>query len=339
MFGRQNAMTLMRDRVTRRAALSAIAGLATAAVGSKPVRAQAFPSRTVTIVVPYPAGGPVDTLARLLAEEAAGDLGQAVTVENRAGGAGITGSASVARAEPDGHTLILGTNQTHATNQSLFKNCPYDATKDFAPVAGIVEIPHVLVARKSLPANNVAELVAMAKRAPDSLNYGSTGNGSASHLAAELFKTKAGVDIRHIPFRGAAPMTTELLAERIDVSFATLPSVIKQIEAGNLKALAIASAKRAATLPNVPTLKEEGVSGVEADAWFALFAPAGTPAPAIDRLYRAIVTAVGKEKLRQALAAQGMALALRTPSELSAALPKEIAKWAGVIKTARVTVE
>ncbi|NWG23813.1 MAG: tripartite tricarboxylate transporter substrate binding protein [Pseudorhodoplanes sp.] len=323
--------------LTRRAALGAIAALAAAA--SRPVRAQAFPSRTVTIVVPYPAGGPVDALARLLAEEAAGDLGQPVTVENRAGAAGMTGTGSVARADPDGHTLVLGTNQTHATNQSLFKTCPYDATRDFAPVAGIVEIPHVLVARKSLPAGNVAELVALAKRAPDSLNYGSTGNGSASHLAAELFKTRTGADIRHIPFKGAAPMTTELLAERIDISFATLPSVIRQIEAGNLKALGIASAKRAATLPNVPTMNEQGVAGVEADAWFALFAPAGTPAPAIDRLYRAIVTAVGKEKLRQALAAQGMTIAVRAPSELSAALPGEVAKWADVIKSARVTVE
>lgn len=324
--------------LTRRAALSALTGL-TATAAFRPGFAQGFPSRAVTIVVPYPAGGPVDAVARLFAEEAAGDLGQPVAVDNRGGASGMTGTAAVARAEPDGHTLILGTNQTHATNQSLFKTCPYDAVKDFAPVAGIADIPHVLVARKSLQVKHVRELVAGAKQMPDAMNYGSTGNGSASHLAAELFKTKTGTDIRHIPFRGAAPMVTELLAERLDISFATLPSVVQHIEAGNLKALAVASGKRAPRLPDIPTLQEAGIAGVEADAWFALFAPANTPAPAIERLYRAAAAAFAKDRPRQALAAQGMTLALRTPQEMSVLLPAEVTKWAEVIRAARVTVE
>jgi tripartite-type tricarboxylate transporter receptor subunit TctC len=324
--------------ISRRTALSTLAGL-TVAAASRPARAQTFPTRGIAIVVPYPAGGPVDAIARLLAEEAAGDLGQTVTVDNRGGASGMTGTNAVARAEPDGHTLVLGTNQTHATNQSLFKTCPYDAVKDFAPVAGIADIPHVLVARKSLQVKDVRDLVAGAKQMPDAMNYGSTGNGSASHLAAELFKTRTGVDIRHIPFRGAAPMVTELLAERIDISFATLPSVVQHIEAGNLKALAVASAKRAPRLPDVPTLKEAGIEGVEADAWFALFAPAQTPAPAIERLYRATASAFAKDRPRQAVATQGMSLALRTPQELSAMLPAEVKKWAEVIRSARVTVE
>ncbi|MBZ0149220.1 MAG: tripartite tricarboxylate transporter substrate binding protein [Pseudorhodoplanes sp.] len=328
--------------LTRRTALGGLLGLgAGLGAGLTPGRsvAQTFPTRAVTIVVPYPAGGPVDTVARLYAEEAAADLGRPVTVDNRGGGSGTIGTVAVARAEPDGHMLVLGTNQTHATNQSLLKNCPYDGVKDFAPVAGITVIPHMLVARKSLQVKSVAELVEGAKKMPDAMNYGSTGIGSASHLTAELFKTKAGVDIRHIPFRGAAPMTTELVAERLDIAFATLPSVINLIEAGELKALAIASEKRSPRLPNVPTMKEAGLSGVEADAWFALFAPAKTPQPVIDRLYRSVTAAFGKDKTKAAIAKQGMTLALTQPAVFAAALPAEVKKWAEVIKAAKVSVE
>ena len=289
--------------------------------------------------MPYPAGGPVDVVARLIAQSAAGDLKHSIVVDNRAGGAGVIGSAAVARAEPDGHTLVLGTNQTHATNQSLLKNCPYDAVKDFAPVAGIADIPHVLVARRSLPVASVAELVARAKAMPDAMLYGSTGNGSASHLAAELFNSTAGIGLRHVPFRGAAPMTTELIAGRIDVSFATLPSVIGQIDAGELKPLALASAARAARLPHVPTLSEAGFEGVEADAWFALFAPARTPAAVVERLYRAVAAGLSTDAARAVFAAQGMRLSLRSSTEVAGWLPGEVQKWATAIRTAGVMID
>jgi tripartite-type tricarboxylate transporter receptor subunit TctC len=317
--------------LSRRAAFSAIAGL----IAAPSARAQSFPSRNISIVVPYPAGGPVDAVARLIAQSTA--FGQPITVDNRGGASGMIGTAAVARAEPDGHTLVLGTNQTHATNQSLLKNCPYDAVKDFAPVAGIADIPHALVVRRGLEADNVAALVELAKK--DSLNYGSTGNGSASHLAAELFKLKAGVELLHVPFRGAAPMTTELLAGRIDTTFVTLPSVISYLDAGVLRALAVASAKRAPRLPNLPTLAEAGIDGVEADAWFALFAPANTPDAILDRIYRAVSAVLTSETAAKAIAAQGMTLALRTPGEVAAWLPGEVAKWAAVIKAAGVTVD
>jgi tripartite-type tricarboxylate transporter receptor subunit TctC len=260
-------------------------------------------------------------------------------IDNRGGGAGVIGSVAVAHAEPDGHTLILGTNQTHATNQSLLKNCPYDAVRDFSPVAGIADIPHVLVVRRGLEAANVGALVRLAKKTPGALNYASNGVGSASHLAAELFKTKAGVDLQHIPFRGSAPMTTELLAGRVDLSFATLPTVITYIEEGTVRALAVASARRAARLPNLPTLAEAGMPGVEADAWFALFAPARTPATIVEKLYRAVGAALMSEAAKAAVAAQGMTLALRSPSDLAAWLPNEVKKWAAAIKTAGVVVE
>jgi len=208
--------------LTRRAALTALAGLA----ATRRARAQSFPSRPITIVAPYPAGGPVDVTARLIAQSVGSTLGQPMTVDNRGGGAGVIGSVAVQHAEPDGHTLILGTNQTHATNQSLLKNCPYDAVKDFSAVAGIADIPHVLVVRPGLAASDVGALISLAKKSPGGLNYASTGVGSASHLAAELFKTRAGVELQHIPFRGSAPMMTELLAGRIDVTFATLPRAL-----------------------------------------------------------------------------------------------------------------
>jgi tripartite-type tricarboxylate transporter receptor subunit TctC len=321
--------------ITRRAALTALAGLA----AIRGAHAQAFPSRPVTIIVPYPSGGPVDITARLIAQSVGDRLGQPFAVDNRGGGAGVIGSVAVQHAEPDGHTLILGTNQTHATNQSLLKNCPYDAVKDFVPVAGIPEIPHLLVVRRGLEVASAAELVALAKRSPGALNYASTGVGSASHLAAELFKTRTGIELQHIPFRGAAPMTTELLAGRIDVTFATLPGVVSTIDAGVIRALAVASGKRAARLPNVPTLAEAGISGVEADAWFALFAPARTPAATVERLHGAVVAGLEGQAAKDAIARQGMTLWLRSPAEIAAWLPGEVAKWAGVIKAAGVIAE
>jgi len=319
--------------LTRRTVLGAMIGL----VAVRAAHAQSFPSRPITIVVPYPAGGPVDVTARLIAQSVT--LGQPITVDNRGGGAGVIGSVAVQHAEADGHTLILGTNQTHATYQSLLKNCPYDAVKDFSAVAGIADIPHVLVVRRGLDAENVGALISLARKSPGALNYASTGVGSASHLAAELFKTRAGVNLQHIPFRGSAPMTTELLAGRVDLTFATLPSVVSYIDAGVLRALAVASPRRTPRLPDLPTLAEAGVPGVEADAWFALFAPARTPTPVSEKLYRAVSAALTTAAASQAVAKQGMALALRTPTELAAWLPGEVAKWASVVKAAGLVVE
>lgn len=324
--------------LTRRATLAGFLGT-TAALTAQKGSAQTFPSRPVTIIVPYPAGGPTDVLARLIAQHGAADLGQSILVDNRAGGSGVIGSVAAMRAEPDGHTLVLSTNQTHATNQSLLKNHPFDAVKDFATVAGLAEVPHILVARKELPAATVADVIKLAKEKPGNLTCGSTGNGSASHLAAELFMTRTRTQMLHVPFRGSAPLSTELIAGRIDVSFATLPTVASLIDAGDIKALGVASAKRTARLPSVPTLKETGVDGVEADAWFALFAPAAAPLPIRERLYQIASRALSTDAAKGVLAAQGMTLALKSPTELAAMLPAEIAKWAAVIKAANITPE
>jgi tripartite-type tricarboxylate transporter receptor subunit TctC len=321
--------------LTRRAALATM--LATTVL--RPAHAQTFPSRTITIIVPYPAGGPTDVLARLVAQHAGADLGQSITVDNRGGGAGVIGSVAAQRADPDGHTLVLGTNQTHATNQSLLKNHPFDAARDFTAVSGLAEVPHVLVVRRDLAVKDVAELVALGKQKPGGLNCGSTGVGSASHLTMELFKTRADVAMLHVPFRGSAPLITELLAGRIDVSFATLPTVAAQADNGDVKALAIASTKRTPRLPGVPTLNEAGIAGVEADAWFALFAPAGTPLPVRERIHQAVVKGLATDAAKSVLAAQGMTLAAKSPAELAAMIPTEIEKWAAVIKAANVIPE
>jgi tripartite-type tricarboxylate transporter receptor subunit TctC len=274
----------------------------------------------------------------VIAQEGAGELGQSIVVENRPGGSGIIGTQAVARAEPDGHTLVFGTNQTHATNQSLIKNCPYDAARDFAPVAGIAAMPHVLVVRNSLAVTSVREVVAMAKAKPGTLTFGSTGNGSGAHLAGELFKTRAGIDMLHVPFKGLSPMLTELLADRVDMSIAPLPGLIgQQIEAGAVRALAVARAQRLPQLASVPTFAESGVAGVEADAWSALFAPARTPPAVIERLYRAVAAALAKGAVRAAMAKQGIPADLKSPAEVAAMLPGEIEKWAAVIRAANLS--
>ena len=325
----------------RREFIGLLGAGAAAAVFDKPGEthaATAFPTHTVTIVVPYPPGGPIDMVARLIAQES--DLGQSIVVDNRPGASGIIGTNVVARAKPDGHMLVLGSNQTHATNQNLIKNCPYDAVRDFVPIAGIAAMPHVLVVRKDFEATDIAGLIAIARDKPGRLTYGSPGNGSAAHLATELFKAKAGIDILHVSFKGLSPLMTELLAGRIDMTIAPAPGLIaQQIEAGNVHALGLASARRDPQLPSVPTFAEAGITGVEADAWAALFAPARTPPTIITRLYEAVEVALSKDWVRTNLAKQGIPLALTTQAQVAAMLPAEVKKWAGVIKAAHITLE
>jgi tripartite-type tricarboxylate transporter receptor subunit TctC len=323
-----------RMTITRRRTLALLTGAALAPAGAL---AQGFPTRVIRIVVPYPAGGPVDALARLLTPEL-GALGQNAIVENVGGGAGAIGARQVAKAEPDGHTLVLSTNQTHATNYILLKDPGYEA-KDFAAVAGLADLQHVLVVRNDLAVRSVAELVAHAKANPGKLNYGSTGNGSASHLAMELFKAKTATDLVHVPFRGAAPMAQELVAGRIDAAFATLPTVLGQVQAGTMRALAVASAIRAPQLPDVPLLSEQGIQGGEADAWIGLWAPAGTPPAVLARLSQAVTAALARPELREAATKLGIAVNLRDAASFDRFVADEIRKWGEVVKAANVKIE
>ena len=321
------------------------AGLVAAAAGTLalllPGRAdaQSFPARAVRIVVPYPAGGPTDVLARILAQEMTGALGQPVLVENKPGASGAVGTREVARAAPDGHTLVLGTNQTHATNAVLLKDPGYDPLVHFVAIAGIAELQHALVVPKRAAARGVGELVDLAKRQPGKLNYGSTGLGSASHLAMELFQLRTGTRLTHVPFRGAAPMAVEIIAGRIDAAFATLSSVLGQIESGEIRALGLASGMRAPQLPTLATLAEQGIREAESDAWLALFAPAGTPAPTTARLERAVRDAMSKTTVRDSAIRAGLSVNIRSGPAFAAFLVRDIFIWQAVIKAAGLTAE
>lgn len=299
---------------------------------------QAFPARTMRIIVPYPPGGPTDALARLLAAELTSDLAVAVIVENRPGASGAVGTREVARSEPDGHTLVLGTNQTHVTNAVLLKEPGYDATGDFVAVAGLAGLQHALVTPKS-GAGTVAELLARAKAQPGKLNYGSTGSGSASHLAMELLIARTGARMTHVPFRGAGPMSLEIVAGRIDCAFATLPSVLGQIESGAVNALALASSQPAPQLPRLPLLSREGVSGAEADAWLALFAPRATPAAILARLSSVTVAAMRRPQTTAAAVKLGMVPDVRDSSAFATYLDTERTKWLDVIRLAGVKAD
>lgn len=316
-----------------------LCGMAASLAAPASARAQGFPAKPIRIVVPYPAGGSIDALARLLAQEVQSANGWTVVVENKAGASGAVGTREVAKADPDGHTLVLGTNQTHATNAFLLKEPGYDPIAGFVPIAGLADLQHALVVPKASPAASVADLIALAKKEPGKLNYGSTGKGSASHLAMELFKAKTGTDMQHVAFRGAAPLSLELVAGRIDAAFSTLPTVISLVESGELRALAVASDRRASQLPNVPTLAQVGVSAGEADAWIALFAPAATPKDAAATLGKAVRAAASKPDLVAAALKQGIAINVRESEAFAAFQKTEVEKWANVARIAKVAAE
>jgi tripartite-type tricarboxylate transporter receptor subunit TctC len=321
--------------ITRR---SALLGLSGALAAPALVRAQGAwsPSRTVTLVVPYPAGGPTDAIGRIVAKELETALRVSVVVENRAGASGAVGTRSVARGEADGHLIVFGNNQTHGSNMFLLREPGYDAQRDFAPLAGVGSFEHAFVVRKDLPAANIAELIALAKREPGKLNYGSTGVGSGSHLFTELFMARTGTQMTHVPFRGAAPLVQELVGGRIDIANSTLPSVLGQIQSGDLRALAIASPKRNLVVPNVPTLREQGVANADADSWAAFFAPAATPAPALARLSQEILTALNASGPREAILRLGFTLDVRDPAAFRPYHAQEIQVLRDVIAQAGI---
>ena len=328
-------MTLART-LTRRLALALMAG-ATLFVNA--ASAQDFPNRVIKMVVPYPAGGPTDAIARMVAEEMGRTLGQNVIVENVAGASGAVGTKQVARAEPDGYTIVFGNNQTHGNNMFLLKDPGYDAVKDFAPLAGVGAFEHVFVVPNTSPAKSVTDLVEIARTEPGKLNYGSTGLGSGSHLATELFMTRTGIRMTHVPFRGAAPLVTELMAGRLDVSNSTLPSVLAQFQAGQMRAIGIASPRRNPQAPDVPTLREQGIANADAESWAAFFAPVNTPKPILDRLSGAIIAILNKPDVRERITKLGFTLNVRDPEAFRPYLAQEIQTWAEIIRAANIKAE
>ena len=307
------------------------------AQGALPGAQGVFPVKTITIVVAYPAGGPTDAIARFVGQAMEESLKTKVIIENKAGASGAVGTRFVANSEPDGYTITFGNNQTHGNNMFLMKEPGYHPIHDFAPLAGVGAFPHALVVKNDLPVKTLGELIALAKKEPGKLNYGSTGNGSGSHLSTELLMKRTGISMQHIPYQGAAPLVQDIIGGRIDVSLSTLPSVLKQIEAGTMRCLGIASAKRAPQLPAVPTFREGGVSNADAESWAAFFAPAKVPSPVLNALSGAIIAALNSKPVADKIVNLGFALDVRSPEAFTPYLRQEIETWAEIIKAAGMT--
>jgi tripartite-type tricarboxylate transporter receptor subunit TctC len=316
----------------RRVFLRSAAGAAFAA-SAWPAQAQAqFPVRPVTVVVPYPPAGSVDLVARALGDPMSKSLGQTIVVENRGGSAGSVAVQTVMTADPDGYRIILATQQQFGTNEALFASLPYRTQEHFAPICGVCTVPHALVVRKDLPVKNVVELVDLLKRDPGKYNYGSTGNGSSSHLAGELFKIRTGTSAQHVPYRGGGPLAQDLTAGIIDFSFVVLANILGQIDGGLVRPLAIASSQRVARLPDVPTLGEAGVADVDADAWFAYFAPIKTPPERIKILANAVEAAMREPAVKDVFERNAVVPRWRSTAEMPSFVAAELKKWAEVVK-------
>jgi len=299
----------------------------------------AFPERPVTLVVPFAAGGSTDVVARVIAEKMSEDLGQQVIVQNVAGAGGSLGAGNVARAEPDGYTILMGTVATHALNPLILKNKPYDAEADFAPVSLLVLVPNVLVVNPELPAKSVEELLALLKAEPDKWSYASSGNGTPLHLSGELFKSMAGVTMEHIPYKGSGPALNDLLGNQVSVMFDNLPSSSAHIKAGTLRALAVTTAERAPSFPDIPTMAEAGLPGYETYTWNALFAPKDTPKEVVDRLNAAAVKAMADPGVAERMKEFSATIVASTPDELATHVKAEVAKWTPVVKDANVQMD
>ena len=292
-----------------------------------------FPDKPVTLVVPFPPGGPTDAMARTLAAEMREQLGQPMIVENRAGAGGNIGAEFVARAPADGQTLLFGTSGPLAINASLYRKIGYDPVKSFAPVIQVGHLPNILVVHPSVPAKDVKELVAYAKANPGKLSYASSGNGASSHLAGVLFNSMAGIDLQHIPYKGTGPALNDLLGGQVGMSFTDVLTALPYVKAGKLRALGMASAARSQALPEVPTIAEQGLKGYDVSVFFGIVAPSGTPAHRVKKLNRAFAEVLASPKVKQQFAAQGLEPPpATTPEQLAKFIPAQMQMWAAVVR-------
>ena len=321
------------SRALAAAVLAAVIAAAAAAVG-----AQSYPVKPVRVVVPFPPGSGVDITTRLYAPRLSEALGQPVIADNRAGAAGNVGAEAVARAAPDGYTLLVAPASI-AIGQTLYQKLPFDLMRDFQPVAMLASVPFVLVVHPSLPVKSVKDLLAFARARPGQVNYASTGNGSSPHLTAEMLKMQARIDVVHIPYKGTPQAVTDLLTGQVSFMFANALSVLPQVNAGRLRALAVTSAKRSAATPQLPTVAESGLPGFESGTWFAVLAPAATPRDAVTRLSAEVSRLTQHPDIREKLAAQGAEAVTMNPEQTAAHVKSEIAKWGKVVKASGAKVE
>ena len=316
-------------------------GLVTLAVsltcGLVAAQAQGFPSQNLKFVVPFAAGSATDTLARLLGNRMSSSLGRSILVENIAGGSGTIAAMNVVRSAPDGYTVFVTSNTTHASNQSMLKKVPYDAIADFEPVTKLGTVTLALVAHPSVPANNVTELIAYAKANPGKLTFGS--GSTSSRAAGELLKTRAGIDILHVPYKSNPQVVTDLLGGQISLFFGDVSTSLPPVQAGKLKGYAVSGLKRSSLAPNLPTLSESGLSGYDLTAWFAAFVPAKTPKPVVDRLNAAFREALTDKDIASKLLGAGIEPEASSPDELKAFVVAETAKWAKIVTDAKIEPE
>ena len=314
----------------RAAALATLAVLA-AAITAPGAGAQAYPVKPVRLIVAFPAGGGIDTVTRVLAPRLTEALGQQMVVENRVGASGNIGADHVAKSPPDGYTVLMA-YASHASNAALFDKMPFDTVKDFAPVSMIGAVPHIILVNPSLPVKSVPELVRLAKARPGEINYSSPGNGTPLHLAAELLKVTAGIDMTHVPYKGAQPAMVSLMSGETQLTITTMVVATPLIKANRVRAVAVASEKRVATFPALPTVAESGVRGTESNSWYGMLVPAGTPRAIVDRLHAAMVRALAAPEIRENFAAQSVEISGNTPEAFDAVIRAEIAKWSKVVK-------
>ena len=301
--------------------------------------AQDYPARSVTLIVPYPAGGGVDAMARIVADKLSAALGQQVMVDNRAGGSGLVGTRAVVKAAPDGYTLLLGHTGTLSINPTLYTNAGYDPRKDFAAVGLIASMPVVLIAHPSFPARSIADLIAAAKKEPGKLNVGTSPVGTGGYMSAELFKSITGIDVAIIPYKGTAPVMNDLLGGHVPVAFGVIPPALGNIQAGKLRAIAVASPKRTSLLPDVPTFAESGLPGFESVLHYGLLAPAGTPQPIVDRLNAELRKLVDTDEVKKRIHLEGGDPLTSSADEYAADIDKEEAKWGALIRKLNLKVD
>ena len=325
--------------LSRRTALGLVSSALAAPILSTRVAAQAdYPNRPVTVIVPQAAGGANDIIGRIVAEKLADVLGQRFVVENRAGAGGNLGSQAAARSAPDGYTLLVTISASQAINPALYARTGFDPVKDFAPISMLGTVPNVLVVNPAFPARTVADLIRMAKDKPGEYQYASAGNGTLNHLVGEMLKSRAGIDLKHIPYRGIAPALSDVIAGHVPITFSNLPAVISQIQAGTVRALGVSTLKRNANIPDVPPIADT-VPGFDAELWIALYAVAGTPQPIVDRLVAATHAALAKPDMKDKFAQQGADIVTSTPQELTAKLESDLKVWAEIVRASGARIE
>ncbi|WP_151637662.1 tripartite tricarboxylate transporter substrate binding protein [Noviherbaspirillum aerium] len=318
--------------------MKALLGSAVLGAAFGALAADAYPSKPIKWVVPFTPGGAMDTMARTLGEKMSQSMKQPIIIENRPGAGGVVGSSAVAKSEPDGYTMMI-VSIGHAVNPSLYAKLAYDPVKDFEPVSLVGIVPNVLVVNPSVKANNVAELVDLAKQQPGKLTFASAGSGTTIHLAGELFASMANVDILHVPYKGSAPAVTDLMGRQVDMMFDSVSSAKPYIDAGRLKPLAVTTSKRSSVLPNVPTVAEAGIKGYELSGWYAVFVPAKTPQPVVNRINEELVKALGQPDVKARFAQIGAEPVGSSPAELGKYLKSETAKWSEIVKARNIKAD